>query len=78
MRLLFLTMLASLSTTVFGFVYPSTPLPILRRGLSERHPHCRHCGMNEISHPAGLCTYCYWNLPGSRVQEYIRSNSCGG
>jgi hypothetical protein len=71
MRLLFMTMLASLGATLFGFVYPSAPLRILRRGPSERHPYCRHCGINEIANSARLCAHCYWNLPGSRVQEYI-------
>jgi hypothetical protein len=44
-----------------------TPLTLAANG----HPSlCEHCRMNEATHLPGLCTYCYWNLPGSRVMEY--------
>src|SRR5512142_1770519 len=36
---------------------------------------CEHCRMNEATHLPGLCTYCYWNLPGSRVMEYVREQT---
>ena len=71
MRLLWLTILASLSTCVFGLLYPSPVLRLLRLGIHETDAHCQHCRMNEIAHAAHLCTYCYWNLPGSRLQQYM-------
>lgn len=70
MRLLFMTVLASLGTTMCLVLSSSATVRILRRGAGPQHPHGRHCGMNEITRPARLCTYCYWNLPGSRVQQY--------
>jgi hypothetical protein len=44
-----------------------TPLRLTPQGPPSL---CEHCRMNEATHLPGLCTYCYWNLPGSRVREY--------
>lgn len=44
----------------------------LRCGKHEEDGFCQHCGMNEATHLPCLCTYCYWNLPGSRVKEYLK------
>jgi hypothetical protein len=44
-----------------------TPLRLTPQGSPSL---CEHCRMNEATHLPGLCTYCYWNLPGSRVMEY--------
>ena len=71
MRLLLLTMIASMSTTMVGLPSPSAILRVLRLGIHQRHGQCQHCGMNEVTHSARLCTYCYWNLPGSRLQQYV-------
>jgi hypothetical protein len=43
----------------------------LRRGSNREGALCQHCGMNEATHLPRLCAYCYWNLPGSRVKEYL-------
>jgi hypothetical protein len=49
-----------------------TPL----RLAAHRQPSlCEHCRMNEATHLPGLCTYCYWNLPASRLVEYVRDQS---
>ena len=74
MRLLFMTMLASVGTTVFGLLCPSPSVRLLRRGTGEQQSHCRHCGMNEITHAVRLCTYCYWNLLTSARDGFWRRN----
>jgi hypothetical protein len=58
MRLLFMTMLASLSTIILGFLCPSAASRAFRLAASAQHPLCRHCGMNELTRTAQLCTYC--------------------
>jgi hypothetical protein len=70
MRLLFMTLLASLRTTILGLFSVSATVPIWRRETRQRQSCCRHFRMNESSHPARLCMYCYWTLPGSRVNAY--------
>lgn len=72
MRLLFITMLASLGTAMVGLWHPSGVFRVPRLGIQQGQGHCQHCGMNEITHQAHLCAYCYWNLPGSRLEQYIR------
>jgi hypothetical protein len=49
-----------------------TPLRLTPQGPPSL---CEHCRMNEATHLPGLCTYCYWSLPGSRVMEYISAQT---
>lgn len=74
MRLLFITILAFVSTTMLGLLYPSKAVRLQRFAGGESHGRCQHCRMNEVTHSALLCTYCYWNLPGSRLEQYMQEH----
>ena len=49
-----------------------TPLRVAPQGQPTL---CDHCRMNEATHLPGLCMYCYWTLPGSRLREYVREQT---
>ena len=64
MRTLFLTILASLSATSLWFLIRAHN--IRTRFLMEPVRN-----RSSVTHLSYLCTYGYWNLPGSRVQEHF-------
>jgi hypothetical protein len=70
----FLTQPHHLPTRFHRMAVPASASVIarhMRNGTTPGRELCQYCGMNEASHRPQLCTYCYWNLPGSRVQEYF-------